>query len=290
MPALRRSVIARAARRRIRRLSDASVELTSSLRLEPDFLIIGAQRSGTTSLFKTLIQHPLVARPFLRKGVHYFDKRFDHGASWYRGHFPLAAPARLRRYGRGDPRTGESSPYYMFHPLAAARIARELPEVRLLVLLRDPVERAYSAHSHELARGFETESFERAIELEPGRLDGERDRMLSDPGYESMHWQHNAYLTRGHYVDQLEHLESVLSRDRLLVLDSLTFFTEPAATFDQVCHFLELPPVEGIRFERHNARSRSGMDAALRSQLEDHFLPYDERLGQWWGREPSWRH
>lgn len=286
---LSRSGTARAARRRIRRLSDASVEVTSSLRLEPDFLIVGAQRSGTTTLFKTLTQHPMVVRPFLRKGVHYFDKRYDRGAGWYRGHFPLATIARLRRFGRGDPRTGESSPYYMFHPLAPARIAQDLADARLLVLLRDPVERAHSAHSHELARGFESEPFQRAIELEPERLAGERERMLSEPGYESMHWQHNAYLTRGQYVEQLEHLESVVGRDRLLVLDSFAFFTEPAASFEVVCSFLGLPHVDGVVFERHNARSRSSMEPALRQRLEEHFAPYDERLARWWGREPSWR-
>jgi len=281
--------LARSTRRQIRRLSDASVSSTGRLRLVPDFLIVGAQRSGTTSMFKTLIQHPLVPRPFLRKGVHYFDLRYANGFSWYRGHFPIAPTARLRRLGRGLPHTGESSPYYMFHPLAPRRIAEDLPDVRLIVLLRDPVERAYSGHSHELARGYETEPFERALELEPERLRGQRERMLAEPGYESPGWQHHAYLTRGQYHEQLVELERLLGRDRLLVVDSQDFFTDPEPVFDEVSGFLGLPRHDGITFERHNSRSRSPMPALLRAHLSDHFVPHDDKLAQWWGRVPSWR-
>ena len=280
--------VARQGRRQLRRLSDASVRATSPLRMRPDFLIVGAQRCGTTSMFKTLVQHPQVARPYLRKGVHFFDKRFDQGLDWYRGHFPVVASSRLRRLGT-RPLTGESSPYYMFHPLAGERIARSLPGVKLVVLLRDPVERAYSGHSHELARGFETEPFERAIALEPERLAGERERMLAEPGYESWSWQHHAYVTRGQYVEQLRALEQLVGRDRLHVVDSQEFFTRPADVFPQVLRFLGLPDSPGTVYEQHNARSRSPMPAELRSRLEEHFAPYDEQLAAWWGRTPSWR-
>lgn len=278
-----------ATRRQVKRWSDATTRSTAPWRLVPDFLIVGAQRSGTTSMFKTLAQHPMVARPFLRKGVHFFDKRYDQGFEWYRGRFPLEAPARLRRIGRGRPCTGESSPYYMFHPLAASRIARDLPDVRLIVLLRDPVERAYSSHSHESARGYETESFERAVELEAERLDGERERMLAEPEYESLHWQHHAYLRRGRYHEQLVELERLVGRERLCVIDSHEFFTDPARAFEEVIGFLGLTPHAGIRFEQHNARPRLPLSDQLREQLAEHFLPHDERLAQWWGRVPSWR-
>lgn len=289
--AMKHSAVARAARRRTRTLqmSQGMLVLTSEWRMSPDFLIVGAQRSGTTSLFKTLVQHPLVARPFLRKGIHYFDQRYDRGPAWYRGNFPMTATSRIRRLGVGVPLTGESSPYYMFHPLAPSRIARDLPGVRLLAILRDPVERAYSAHAHELARGFESESFERALELEPQRLAGERERLLSDPGYQSRHWQHNAYLARGKYVEQLEVLESALGRDHMLLIDSGDFFSTPETTFREVCEFLELPRSSHIKFERHNARPRTPLQPVLHERLRDYFLPFDEDLAKFWGQAPSWR-
>ena len=154
--------------------------LTHRVRMLPGFLIVGAQRCGTTSMYRTLSQHPAILKAVLHKGVHYFDTGYDHGLGWYQGHFPLRARAALVRRATGEvPLTFESSPYYMFNPLAAERISRDLPEVKLLVLVRDPVERAYSAHAHELARGFETEPFERALELEDQRLAGEAERIVS---------------------------------------------------------------------------------------------------------------
>jgi hypothetical protein len=284
-----RSAIVRSTRRRVRGLSVATARVSAPLRLLPDFLIVGAQRCGTTSLFKTLAQHPMVARPFLRKGIHYFDMNYDRRLRWYRGQFPIEATSRLRRLGRGRPRTGESSPYYLFHPLAGQRIAADLPGVRLIVLVRDPVERAYSAHSHELARGFETEDFERAIELEDDRLAGESERMLADPWYESHSWQHHAYLRRGCYIDQVTQLEELVGPDRLLVVDSHDFFIRPAETVPEVLDFLGLPLAAGITYEQHNARARPPLPAALRNRLDEHFRPYDEKLAAWWGRTPSWR-
>ncbi len=262
--------------------------LTSPMRMTPDFLIVGAQRSGTTTMFKTLAQHPGIARPFLKKGVHYFDKSYASGPQWYRGNFPVAATSRARRLGAAA-LTYESSPYYMFHPLAPTRIAQDLPGVKLVVVLRDPVERAYSGHAHELARGYEAEPFERAVALEPERLAGERERMVAEPGYDSLHWQHHAYLTRGQYHEQLVALEQLVGRERLCVVDSADFWQRPQEVFPDVLSFLGLPPHPGTVFEQHNARSRAPMSPELRTRLEEHFAPHDEALARWWGRVPSWR-
>jgi hypothetical protein len=271
--------------------------LTAPARMLPSFLIVGAQRCGTTSLFTALSQHPGVRMPLGRKGIHYFDVAYHHDLSWYRGHFPLAIPG-------SDAVTGESSPYYMFHPLAPGRIARDLPEVALLVALRDPVERAYSAHAHELARGFETEPFERALELEPARL-ANADALLraaDTTGTQNttgtpdttriteVHaHRHQAYVVRGQYIEQLEHLESLFGRERIHVVDSGSFFTNPAQELGQALAYLGLRPCDRIQFGQHNARPRAPMPESLRRRLEQHFQPYDERLTQWLGRPPSWR-
>ena len=263
--------------------------LTASARMTPSFLVVGAQRSGTTSLYKTLAQHPLVLPAVLHKGAHYFDTGYTRGPAWYRGHFPLLVSAR--RVGRSLgrlPITGESSPYYMFHPLAGQRIGADLPDVRLLVLLRDPVERAYSAHTHETARGFETVSFEEALELEPSRLAGEVERMVADPTYNSHEHQHHAYVTRGRYAEQLERLEALFGRDRMLVLDSHRFFTDPEPVFSQVVDFLGIGAAHGIVFERHHARRRAPMAASVRRRLEEQLEDSDEALARWLGATPSW--
>src|SRR6185437_11031226 len=198
------------AKRAAHLISVAVGRATAPLRMLPGFLIVGAQRCGTTSMYRALADHPAVRKAVLHKGVHYFDMNYYRGINWYRAHFPLAATGRV---------TFESSPYYMFHPLAAERIAADLPGVRLIVLVRDPVERAYSAHTHERARGFETEPFERAIGLEPDRLEGEAERIAA-LGRLSHSDQHHAYLARGRYVEQLDRLERLFGRMRIHVVDS----------------------------------------------------------------------
>jgi hypothetical protein len=185
--------------------------------------------------------------------------------------------------------TFESSPYYMFHPLAGERITRDLPGVKLLVLVRDPVERAYSAHAHESARGFETEPFERALELEDERLDGEAERITADPTYVSLSHQHHAYRERGKYADQLSRLARLVGTDRIHVVDSGDWFERPEPVYDALLEFLGLPHRGYPGFDRHNARPRAPMPPAMRTALDRYFVPYDKRLADWLGHPPSWR-
>lgn len=282
--------VAPPARRAAHAVSVTAGQLTSRARMLPGFLIVGAQRCGTTSMYRTLSQHPAVVKAVLHKGVHYFDMNYGRSLGWYRAHFPLqVTAARAARRAGAAAVTFESSPYYMFHPLAAGRIAADLPGVKLLVLVRDPVERAYSAYAHERARGFETEPFERALELEAARLAGEAERIAAEPGYLSASHQHHAYRARGRYIEQLERLERLVGRDRILVIDSGDFFVKPEPVYDGVLDFLGLPRGEYPEFERHNARPRSALSDAVRTELAEHFAPYDDRLTAWLGWVPSWR-
>ncbi|HYN96463.1 MAG TPA: sulfotransferase domain-containing protein [Pilimelia sp.] len=266
--------------------------LTAPARMLPTFLICGGQRCGTTSLYRALAAHPAVLKAVLHKGVHYFDTAYHRGLGWYRAHFPLQrSAARVSRPHGVPPQTFESSPYYMYHPRAAGRIARDLPEVKLLVLVRDPVERAFSQHAHEVARGFETEtSFTRAVALEAERLAGEEDRLREEPGYYSFAHQHHAYAGRGEYARYLDGLAVQVGRDRIHVVESERFFAEPEPAYDAVLDFLGLPRLGYPEFARHNARPRPApMDPGLRAELTAHFAPFDERLVDWLGRPPVWR-
>jgi hypothetical protein len=258
--------------------------------MSPGFLICGAQRCGTTSLYRTLSEHPDIIKANLHKGVHYFDTGYLNGRAWYQAHFPLLSTARRHQRRSGVlPLTFESSPYYLFHPLAASRIARDLPNVRIIALLRDPVERAYSAHAHEIARGFETEPFERALELEDSRLNAETARLTANPRYNSHAHQHQAYLHRGRYLPQLERMAGAVGRDRLYVVDADDFWTDPEPIWREVVAFLDRSDTVLPRFQRHNARPRAPMPDSLRRRLTDAFAADDEALAKWWGRVPSWR-
>ncbi|GFJ89659.1 sulfotransferase domain-containing protein [Phytohabitans rumicis] len=217
--------------------------ITAPARMLPSFLICGGQRCGTTSLYRALSAHPVVLKAVLHKGVHYFDTSYHRGMAWYRGHFPLQRTAMKVEQRYGVPaQTFESSPYYMYHPHAVARIARDLPTVRLVVLVRDPVERAYSHHAHELARGFESEpSFAKVLALEPDRLRGQEERLLADPTYYSFAHQHHAYRARGEYARYLAEMAQRVGRERILVVESERFFTDPSSVYAEVLDFLDLP-------------------------------------------------
>lgn len=261
---------------------------TASFRLEPGFIMIGAQRCGTTSLFHALAAHPQVMRPPFRKGINYFDLNYYRGGRWYRGHFPVTAAARRKTAGYGEPVAFEASGYYLYHPFALDRLARDLPAARLVVMLRDPVDRAFSAYKHEYARGFEQESFENALELEDTRLVGEVDRMRDDPRYESFAHRHHSYRHRGHYAEQLERVFGLFPRAQVHVIDSAAYFGQPAQEYARLLAFLDLRPFEPASFGRHNARPDQAMAPATQRLLREYYTPHDERLATLLGRPLHW--
>lgn len=264
---------------------------TAGLRMLPDVLLVGASRCGTTSLHRALLTHPAMVPPVWRKGVHYFDVNYGRGRAWYRSHFPLRALAERRAADvPGGPLGFESAGYYMHHPAAPERIAETLPGVRLVVMLRDPVERAFSAFKHEHARGFEPVSvFEEALELEPERLRGEVERLRNDVDYVSRAHRHQSYVDRGQYAEQVQVLFDRFGRDRVHVLFSEDFFATPEPVYERLLEFLRLPIVHAPAYEQHNARRSSAMSEATRDRLTRHFEPHDQALADLLGEVPPWR-
>jgi hypothetical protein len=253
----------------------------------PAFVVVGAQRSGTTTLYRLLEEHPNLVRPTLSKGTGYFDDDYWRGFRWYRAHFPLR-PLALLRAGRSV-HTFELSGYYLLHPLSAERIAHDLPDAKIVVVVRDPVERAYSAHAHEKARGFETEEFERALELEPQRTAGEREHLIDDPSYTSFSHRHHSYLARSRYAEQIQVMIDAVGRERVYIMEADRFFSEPQREFARLQAWLGLPVWQPDTIEQWNIRPRAPMSPALRQRLLDYFAPYDDNLVPLMGHEPSWR-
>lgn len=254
--------------------------VTSRWRRLPDFLVIGAQKSGTTSLYAYLTSHPQVRRA-RTKEVHYFDRHYERGLNWYRSHFPLG--------GGGGELTGEATPAYLFYPPAPARAKATVPTARLIAVLRNPVERAYSHWNHERAKGFENLSLAEAISQEDARLAGEWERSSRDPTYYSDSLVHFAYRARGCYADQLERWLEHYPRSQLLVLPAERLFADPAATTAEALGFLGLSPAGGGGgFGSLNARDYSPIDDDVRRQLVDFFRPRNERLFELLGEEFDW--
>lgn len=249
----------------------------------PQFLIVGAQKAGTTYLYQELVRHPQV-HAALTKEIHFFDDGYGAGLHRYFGYFPRRMPAGHL--------TGEASPGYMFHPHALDRIGRDLPGVKLIVLLRDPVARAYSQFRHEQRLGFETEtSFARALDAEARRTDGEWERLASDPTARSFPLRHASYRARGIYLPQIEHCHAAVGRDRVLVLQSEHLYTDPAGALRAVEDFLGLDrwTPEAFGANDMDAGAAAVIDPAVADELRSFYAPHNAALFEYLGASFEWR-
>ena len=245
----------------------------------PDFVIIGAQRGGTTSLHAYLGAHPQVETP-ATKELHFITDRHERGPDWYLGQFPAElAP---------DVITGEATPYALFHPLAPRRLREIAPAARLIALLRNPVDRAYSHYRLERSGGNETLDFAAALDAEQERLDGEEARLAREPTYASAPHKHASYLARGDYARQLERWFAVFPREQILILRSEDLYERSAETLSHVVQFLGISPTGPIPFTAHNRSSGPPLDPALRDGLSRHFAPLNARLADLLGWDPGW--
>lgn len=205
-----------------------SREFTSLHRALPDFLVLGAQKSGSTSLFNYLCLHPKVYGSF-PKEIFYFSRDFERGERWYRRHFPRRQ--FLENHGAI---TGEGTTMYLCSEDAPKRVAALLPDVKLIVLLREPASRAISHFNHRCRTGAETRHINDVFAEETiGRWERGEPLMDSDA----------LYFERGDYATQLKRWLACFSREQLLVLEAEKMFADPPATTAQAQVFLELEQV-----------------------------------------------
>jgi Sulfotransferase domain len=245
----------------------------------PDFLVLGAQKAGTTALYAYLRWHPGITGPSWKE-VSFFDRHWWRGERWYRGQFPLRSRGRL---------VGEASPSYLFHPLAPERARAVVPDARLVVVLRDPVDRAYSQYQHEVALGREPLSFEEALAAEEGRTRGEVERLVADPRAFSHEWWDHTYAARGLYAEQLERWLAVFPRDQLLVVTSDELGERPAESYGSILSFLGAAPHSLDEYPRVFDRDYAPMRPDTREALAQRFAEPNRRLEELLGRELGWR-
>ena len=270
-----------------RRTLDAIVQYrirTGRLGPLPSFLIIGFGKCGTTELYDRLVEHPSI-HPSLRKEVNYFMHRHQEGVAWYRAHF--AVPNR--KDTREPCLVGEASPGYVLNPFAPQRMAELVPDVKLIVLLRDPVARAYSHFQHQRRLGMEPlETFEAALDAEPERLRGERQRVHSDPGYQGFAYYVDSYVNQGIYADYLPMWMNTFPRDQLLVVQSEKFYRETDATLRMITDYLEIPALPPTQGHRHKSFSYPPMKPETKARLQEFFAPHNERLFALLGTDFGW--
>ncbi len=268
--------------------------MTSRQRPLPDYLIIGTKRGGTTSLWRNLLRHPQVVSLFPAaenvKSPHFFDIHWERGEQWYRSYFPTTS-TRQRRANAHQLRTvvGDASPYYMFHPLAPERVARLLPDARLIVALRNPTDRAYSHYQERRAEGTEPLSFRAALAAEATRLAGEEDRIRAERGYYSQAHDFASYLARGRYLEHLDPWLGVFDPAQLLILRSEDFYADPHAVLTQVFMFLGIEPdPPGLALSHLNRLPAPDLHPSTRAWLDDYFRPHVHALEARLDRSFGW--
>ena len=276
--------------------------LTASSRRLPDFLLIGGKRCGSTTLQTHLLDSPAIpplfpSRRLLTrwlkkeetKGVHYFDAFYDRGEAWYRSHFPTELTLRRYRRRTGTVCVGESSPYYLFHESAPSRVAELLPEAKLVVILRDPVVRAWSHYREQVKRGNEPlETFEEALEAEADRLSGTWSLDNENPTSADYAAEHFAYRRQGEYATALLRWLQHFSREQLLILFSEQLFAQPAATLSSVSAFLGVPTSPPKQHWRNAAPVSVPLSADTRTELQRHYKPHNQKLESILGSSLPW--
>jgi hypothetical protein len=230
----------------------------------PGFIIIGAQKCGTSLLYRLLTEHPNV-EPAATKELHFFNNNFSEGLSWYRRYFQQAKCEDGRKTV-----SGEATPAYLRDPRVPERMAKTVPDARLVALLRNPVDRAYSHYQMWARRGDEVRSFGEAT----------RQEMAGEARV--------GYLARGLYAEQLERFSFFAERDQLLVLKSEDFFSRRWEILGRVLAFLDLPPLEPFAVQPSTKAEYSPMDPSTRRRLEAYFEPHTQRLYEYLGVDFGW--
>lgn len=267
----------------------------------PDFLIIGAQKSGTTSLYNYLVQHPQVLSA-RRKELHFFDYDYRRGKLWYRRHLPDKSQLRYEKNRVGAPIiTGEASPCYMVFPQPPERISRFVPQVKLIVLLRNPVDRAFSqyqmniakktAHINEEKRHVLREplSFEDAIAAEDERMKAALELLERDPWSRGRWFQMHSYKTRGLYAQQIRRWLQYFPHEQMLILESSEFYKNTDEVYARVLDFLGLQPFHLQQYEAKLVGGyREKMSPEMRAQLLEYFKPHNEDLYKLLGQRFDW--
>lgn len=246
----------------------------ANLCMPPAFLILGAQKSGTTSLFYYLMQHPDIVPPVVPGELHYFDLRYALGPQWYLSNFPLSRKGKI---------TGEKSPYYLYHPLVPERSFAFDSSIRLIILLRDPAKRAYSHFNMLVRHGVEQRKLQVAIKEEMDRVESDHDRLARGEIDFSVAHQRYSYLARSRYVDQLDRWTKFFPRKQIYLETAERFSREPQMVCSEIFSFLNLPSAAISTRKRYNAYAYNSLSETDQKWLAQFFRQSNSRLADSYG-------
>jgi hypothetical protein len=253
--------------------------ITSSLRVLPDFIIFGTVRSGSTSLYYDICEHPSVL-PAAYDEIGFFDSNYHLGVNWYRSMFPKKSDMSKKKIETNYAITGEDTPFYVWKKEVPNRILSHLPDCKLLCILRNPIDRAYS--NYHLSRRSNTEklSFEESIQEEMSRIEKQVQREDFD--------NTRSYLAKGLYHLQLVNWYDTFPREKIFVTSTEDLSAEPYKTLNDVFNFLEIPDYELKNPQKKKTEKYENMSNKIRNELIKFFMQYNEDLFELIQKKFNW--
>ncbi len=249
-------------------------------RCVPQFLVVGAQKSGTTSLFYYLAKHPSIIMAYDQE-VSYFDLNYQLGLRWYKIQFPTLNRVK-------DKIVGENTPNYLFYPTCPKRISELHPDMKIVMLLRNPVHRAYSQYWHEKKYGYENRDVWEAIVEEEDRVQENYHQLLLGEIDHSFEVYHFAYLKRGLYAEQIARYMEYFDRKSFCIVSTEEFSRDPHSTLDRIFHFLSINSHKPDISEPHNVNVYPRMPEELEKFLYSYYESPNDRLFKLIGQTFDW--
>jgi len=234
--------------------------LTSSFRVLPDFLVIGAKRCGTTSLYEYLGQHPCIKKSS-HDHIGFFDDNFHLGIGFYKSFFPTIFEKKFFEFKNGKLLTNDVTSSYIQNSQTATKIFQTLPDKKIIVILRNPIDRAYSEYNLDLRANPDIQSFETIIQNEIDNMEDKNDGEVI---------QNKHYLKRGIYFDQLKPWFELFPKKNILILSTEKFGEDANNIFNIIFKFLNL---ENYNI-KNSKRMQKGTYTKLNSKTREKLLKF----------------
>jgi len=249
--------------------------ITGPFRALPDFIIIGSMKSGTTSLYYNICEHPCVI-PAAYDELGFFDRNYNLGINWYRSLFPTNLYKNYVKRHQGIVLTGEDTPFYFWSSIAAERISKLLPNIKLLVIVRNPIDRAYSEYQDVVQANTNTLPFDELIKSEMEKLRSQEIKITNE-NYQMFNEKHS-YLLKGLYAKQLQIWAELFRLKQIFVISTEDLAKNPTQTMNQVFKFLNLPDYSLKNLQKRKVKKYSNMTMNIRKILIEYYKPFNEQL------------
>ena len=260
--------------------------VTGPIRVLPDFIIIGAGKSGTSSLYNYLIQHPNIYSAKIKE-INYFVRGWT---KWYRPNFPTIFQKFYVTKIKKEPFiTGEATPFYLIHPHVPKKVYDKIPNVKIIILLRDPVDRSFSQFNQWKKTKYENFSFEEAVKSEKIKTSDEWLNYTDEEFPGSRINVKYSYIEGGLYFEQIKRWLDIFPKNQILILKAEDFFSNPAKITSRVFDFLGISPYEIDGTKKFNVGQYDHIEPEIEEFLRKFFKPYNKKLFELIREEFHWK-